>query len=82
MVNMTVLVSHYCNTNLFIFNSKTFLGFRARYCHYVVMDLDTGHVLSFYTAIKHQVRIVPKIVMINLFSKGHRWLSKHGAIRC
>ena len=31
------------------------LGFRARYCYYVVMDLDSNHVLSFYTAIKLQV---------------------------
>ena len=31
------------------------------YCHYVVMDLDTGHVLSFYTAIKHQVKTVEKV---------------------
>ena len=30
-------------------------GFRARYCNYVIMDLETHHVLSFFTAIKHQV---------------------------
>ena len=39
---------------LFNFN----IGFSARYLHYVVMDLDSDHVLSFFTAIKHQVFLI------------------------
>ena len=35
------------------------IGFRARYCYYVLMDLDTHHVLGYFTAIKHQVRLLP-----------------------
>ena len=30
-------------------------GFSARYCNYIVMDLDTTHILSFFTAIKFHV---------------------------
>ena len=30
-------------------------GFSARYCNYIVMDLSTKHILTFFTAIKFQV---------------------------
>lgn len=30
-------------------------GFSARYCNYIVMDLTTKHILTFFTAIKFQV---------------------------
>ena len=44
-------------------------GFSARYCNYVVMDLDSKQILSFYTAIKFQVISLVYIIRMTIYAQ-------------
>ena len=62
-------------------------GFSARYCNYLIMDLTTKHILSFFTAIKFQVKSKIMVKKQNptknqIITLGPGWFIGNGALCC